>query len=232
MDVNLLLEDLSWKDVEIYLKTKKKVVLVLGATEEHSDLSLCTDTLIPFYIATEACKKSKVLLLPPLSYGLSEWSREYPGTVSLRATTYLNVISDIFDSLIYSGFEKFFILNGHGFNRAVCPLIIEKLHDVKNGEAIFTQWYELNALKELSKKIGCKPSHANWAENFLFTNVRRSPDKINLNKTIPNFLQQTSNIREIMNEGHGIGKLQIDQKISENLLQNLIEEYSLILKGD
>ena len=227
----MLLENLSWQDVEVYLKTKQEIVIVLGATEEHSDLSLCTDTLIPFYIAQKACERSKTILLPPLNYGISAWSREYPGTVSLKTVTYMHVISDIFDSLIYSGFKKFFILNGHGFNRAVCPLIIEKLHDVENGEAIFTQWYELNALKKIAREINCNPSHANWAENFSFTNINRNHKKVNLNKIIPNFLQQTKNIRKIMKEGHGTGKLQINPNLSNVLLQELIEEYYLLLQS-
>ena len=106
----MLLYKLSWKNVKEYLKTDKRVVLVLGATEEHSDLSLCTDTLIPFEIAKKACQKENVILLPPINYGISTWSLEYPGTITLKTSTYVHLIEDIFDSLIYSGFRKFFVL--------------------------------------------------------------------------------------------------------------------------
>ena len=146
----MLLQELSWKNVEDYLKTNKRVVLILGATEEHSDLSLCTDTLIPLEIAKKACQKQKVILLPALNYGLSTWSLAYPGTISLKTSTYVHVIEDILDSLICTGFRKFFILNGHGFNRSVIPAIGEKMANLEDGVAYFFNWYDFKCIKDFA----------------------------------------------------------------------------------
>jgi creatinine amidohydrolase len=41
------LEDLNWMDVEAYLKRDKRMILVLGATEQHGFLSLLSDVKIP-----------------------------------------------------------------------------------------------------------------------------------------------------------------------------------------
>src|SRR5215475_12795388 len=115
----MLLEDCSWTDVRDYLEGDDRVTIVLGACEQHSDLSLATDTRIPYEIARQACASERVLLAPPLPFGISTWSLAYPGTISLRTSTLVAVVEDIVRSLAGSGFRRFFVLNGHGFNRAV-----------------------------------------------------------------------------------------------------------------
>lgn len=227
----MLLQELSWKDVENYLKTDKRVVLVLGATEEHSDLSLCTDTLIPLEIAKEACQKQKVILLPALNYGLSTWSLAYPGTISLKTSTYVHVIEDILDSLICTGFRKFFILNGHGFNRSVIPAIVEKMANLEDGVAYFYNWYEFTCIKDFAYKHGnLRLAHANWAENFSFTHFKdTNRAAISHNISVPNFLQSIKQIRNEFAEGHGPGDLEIEYSQMEILKENLINEFSEIL---
>jgi creatinine amidohydrolase len=41
------LEDLNWMDVEKYLAQDDRLILVLGACEQHAYLSLLTDIKIP-----------------------------------------------------------------------------------------------------------------------------------------------------------------------------------------
>ena len=45
-------EDLNWMDVENYLKTDDRLMLVTGACEQHGYLSLLTDVKIPMALAT------------------------------------------------------------------------------------------------------------------------------------------------------------------------------------
>ena len=40
-------EDLNWMDVEEYLEQDDRLMIVVGATEQHAYLSLLTDTKIP-----------------------------------------------------------------------------------------------------------------------------------------------------------------------------------------
>ena len=47
------LEDLNWMDVETYLIRDKRMIIVLGATEQHGYLSLLSDVKIP--LATGRC---------------------------------------------------------------------------------------------------------------------------------------------------------------------------------
>ena len=54
-------EDLNWMQVEEYLKTDDRLILVLGACEQHGYLSLMTDVKIPMALAEEASRQSGVL---------------------------------------------------------------------------------------------------------------------------------------------------------------------------
>ena len=58
------LEELNWMDVEAYLKKDNRLMLVLGACEQHGYLSLLTDTLIPLALADAAAQQSGVPVAP------------------------------------------------------------------------------------------------------------------------------------------------------------------------
>ncbi len=47
-------EDFNWMGIEDYLKQDNRVILVLGACEQHGYLSLMTDTKIPLALAEAA----------------------------------------------------------------------------------------------------------------------------------------------------------------------------------
>ena len=87
--------DLNWMQVEEYLKKDDRLMLVIGATEQHGYLSLLTDTEIPLALAEAAAKQSGVLVAPPISFGCSPYFLAYPGTLSLRVTTLLSIVEDI-----------------------------------------------------------------------------------------------------------------------------------------
>ena len=88
-------EDLNWMDVESYLATDDRLMLVLGACEQHGYLSLLTDIKIPLALATAASERTHVLVAPPINFGLSHYFARYPGTISLRIETFLAVVGDL-----------------------------------------------------------------------------------------------------------------------------------------
>ena len=61
------LEELNWMDVEEYLKNENRVMLVLGACEQHGYLSLLTDVKIPLALADVVSQRSGVLVAPPVN---------------------------------------------------------------------------------------------------------------------------------------------------------------------
>src|SRR4030042_4815434 len=104
-------EDLSWLDVEKYLQSDDRLILVLGACEQHGYLSLLTDAKIPQALADAASQQSGVLVAPPLNFGASPYFLSYPGTISLRITTLRDVAEDMVRSVYQQGFRRLLILN-------------------------------------------------------------------------------------------------------------------------
>src|SRR5664279_2864941 len=100
------IEDLNWMDVESYLQHDDRLIIVLGACEEHGYLSLLTDVRIPLALADSASQKTGVLVAPPLNFGVSPYFRSYPGTISLRVSTFLDVVEDLVRSVHGAGFRR------------------------------------------------------------------------------------------------------------------------------
>src|SRR5574342_1406659 len=116
------LEDLNWMDVEKYLEKDDRLMLVTGACEEHGYLSLLTDIKIPLALADAASERTRVLVAPPLNFGISPYFAKYPGTISLRAQTFLAVIGDIVRWVHAQGFRRLLFVNGHGGNSPATAL--------------------------------------------------------------------------------------------------------------
>jgi len=91
--------EMNWMQVEEYLRHEDRVVLPIGSTEQHAYLSLATDVLLAERVALEAAEPLSVLVLPVLAYGVTPHFRSYPGTVSLRLETLIEVLRDALDSL-------------------------------------------------------------------------------------------------------------------------------------
>ena len=110
---SVILEDLSWKKAEEVLKTYEVVLIALGArTKEHGPhLPLKNDYVMAEYLKNRVMKKVGVVVLPTLQYGYYPAFLEYPGSVSIGAETFKNVIVDICQSMHGYGMKKFYILN-------------------------------------------------------------------------------------------------------------------------
>jgi creatinine amidohydrolase len=98
------IEDLNWMDVEGYLQHDDRLMLVVGACEQHGYLSLLSDVKIPLALADAASQQSRVLVAPSVNFGSSPYFLTYPGTLSLRLSTLMDVVEDIVRSAVGQGF--------------------------------------------------------------------------------------------------------------------------------
>lgn len=95
----------------------KIAVLPVGSCEQHGAyLPLTTDTLIAVTIASEIASAYGLWLLPPLTIGCSQEHASWPGTVSIKAPTLYQVVSDVAESTAAAGAGQLVIVNGHGGN--------------------------------------------------------------------------------------------------------------------
>ena len=165
------IDDLNWMQVEEYLRHDDRAVVPLGSTEQHAYLSLSTDSILAERVAVEAAEPIGVAVFPVMSYGITPCFMAYPGSISLRVNTYLQIIHDILESLAQHGFKRIVVVNGHGGNTPAQSACGEFMCD---HSAVRIKWHDWwNAPRVWAKVMEIDPvaSHASWLENFPWTRL-------------------------------------------------------------
>lgn len=99
---------------------KTIAVLPLAAVEQHgAHLPVITDTAIADELGrrVEKTLPKLVMLLPTLWCGSSHHHKGYPGALSLSSKTYVDVLCDLIECLVATGFPRIFLMNCHGGNQ-------------------------------------------------------------------------------------------------------------------
>ena len=162
---------MNWMQVEEYLQRDDRAVLPLGSTEQHSYLRLTVDCILPERVAADAAEPLGVPVFPVVPYGVTPYFRAFPGSISLRVETHLNVVRDILNNLAGSGFRRILIVNGHGGNSAVQQLAQEWTADHPRCRVIFHNWWNAPRTWAKVQEIDSVASHGSWMENFPWTRL-------------------------------------------------------------
>ena len=221
--------ELNWMQVEEYLKHEDRAVVPLGSTEQHAYLSLSTDSILAERVAVEAAEPLGVAVFPVVSYGITPYFMAYPGTVSLRIATYMQIIHDMLESLKQHGFKRIVFVNGHGGNAPAQSLCGEFMRDHAQAD-VRIKWHDWwNAPRTWAKvkEIDLVASHASWMENFPWTrlaNVVMPPEQkapIDLARTrqLP-----PSTLRAYVGDGNYAGVYQRSDEEMRALWQVGVEE--------
>jgi len=215
--------ELNWMDVEAYLQHDDRLMLVLGACEQHGYLSLLTDVKIPLALADAASQRTGVLVAPPLNFGASPYFLAYPGTLSLRIATLMDVAEDLVRSAHRHGFRRILVLNGHGGNEPVRGRLYEVADSLPALRLRWYSWWTSHSVEQVAARHHLKPSHANWLEAFPFTIVSDLPQEPKTPPHIPG-LMGAQQARQVYGDGSFGGPYRAPQAVMDELFQAALED--------
>ena len=222
-------DELNWMDIERYLYEDCRVILVIGSCEQHGYLSMLTDVKIPLAIADAASELTGVLVAPPLNFGSSPYFLSYPGTISLRISTLLDVTEDIIRSLYQQGFRKFLLLNGHGGNDAIRSRLFELASELDEILIRWYAWWTSHSLLEIASKYEIKPAHANWLEAFPFTKVGNLPTSEKYPPKVPGLIG-AKEARQLYGDGSFGGPYETEGSVMDEIFDSTLKDVIELLK--
>lgn len=115
----VLYQHMTWPEISEAARAGLPVAMSIGATEQHGHhLPVCTDWVLPERILVQAAQHRRFVVGPFIPFGNrsrpgSGGGQHFPGTLSLRATTFINMLEDVLSELVRSGFRNIVLYNWH-----------------------------------------------------------------------------------------------------------------------
>ncbi len=235
----LLLEELGWPDVEAYLRQDDRLMLVVGSTEQHGrHLAFGSDVYQPWEIARRVSQRTKVLLAPPISYGMSLHHLGFAGTLSLRPQTLTSIIVDLLQSAYEHGFRHILILNGHGGNIAAIQVAMaDVLNALPDLRAELRSWWQEPEVKAvLDAAFPDRPGgHADAGETSVVMAIHPSVVRLDRASHSPDAGQPGFLTRQVFLESYPHGVIGIDPRrasaeVGERVLEEAAQIYAQVLE--
>ncbi len=113
------LAKMTWPEAQAAFGPRTVAILPVGSTEPHGPhLPLDTDITIASSMGTGVAallERSGVtaLVLPPIPFGLTEYTRGFAGRISLQPGTLWALVEDVIVALELQGIEHVLLVNGH-----------------------------------------------------------------------------------------------------------------------
>lgn len=189
----VLLQEMSWPEVKAALAAgKTTAVLACGAVEQHGPhLPTGTDDYLGTAIGERAARLAgNALVAPTLRPGLSEHHMWFPGSFTLRPTTFVALLEDYCDSLTRQGFRRIVIFPSHGGNtdtmRAHAPLLARAFRD----RCEISVWLRPDLMQRTAAllagrgvSLGRAGAHAGYTETSMM--LAHRPDLVRMEVAAP-----------------------------------------------
>jgi creatinine amidohydrolase len=139
--------EMTWEEAQEALQETNIVVQPTGSTEQHGPhLPLGNDALQVREFSRRIVLKLdemgvKSVIGPLIPFGIAPYHMSFPGTISLKATTFQALMFEVCFSLYQHGFRKFVFPLGHGGNYGSMMAVAQKLVDeTEDAQTLVLNW--------------------------------------------------------------------------------------------
>jgi creatinine amidohydrolase len=111
--------DMTWPELKQAARAGKVLLVVFGTIEQHGPhLPTGVDAYLPMAIAEKVAEKIGGVVAPCSNYGYKSLLRagggpHFPGSLGLRGTTMIALVSDILQQILQQGWKRIVVLDWH-----------------------------------------------------------------------------------------------------------------------
>lgn len=150
----LYIPEMTWPEVKTALPQVKMAIIPVGSNEQHGPhgtFQFDTACAREFSLRLGARLYPEAIVAPAIPIGVSGHHMRFPGTITFRAETLVQVLTETVSSLVQHGIKKFMFVNGHGGNNPALTIAANRIKQELGYEAI---WGTLpyNAIGDLSSQ--------------------------------------------------------------------------------
>jgi len=176
---------LTWQDMNEAIAMQKVIILPTGSTEQHGPhLPLDVDTFLCEAVCLEVGRRipERVLVLPPVAYGLNLHHMDFPGTIHIEPDVFISFCLNITKSVAYHGFKKILLVNGHGSNTPLVDIVARKTTLVTDSLCAAVNYYRLASEAFEQVRETSVLAHADEFETSLYLYL--APERVRMEKAV------------------------------------------------
>ena len=145
------LDQITWQEVDTYLKVSDGIIIPTGSTEQHGPMGLIgTDALCAEHISRLGGNAAKAIVAPTFAYTPAPFNMKFAGTISISAGLFEMLLVEVLESLMEGGFAHIYFLNGHGANLVPIQNAISKMPTLN---CKIRSWWEFEPVNLLRQKL-------------------------------------------------------------------------------
>lgn len=149
-------EKLTWEELKEAIKEQRVILLPVGSTEQHGyHLPMEVDNYLARQVSVGAAElvPNDVLVMPNIPYGFNTHHMDFPGQITINGRTFIEYCLSVTKSLVYHGFQKIIIVDGHGSNMPFLDIVARQTNIESKGTALCTALIHTSLAKDVAGKI-------------------------------------------------------------------------------
>ncbi len=191
MSVRARWGEMAWPDVGQASLERRVVILPVGSVEGHGPhLPVDTDARIVDAVCQRVADAApdRVVVLPTVWYGICPHHMDFPGSITISETTFIQYVLDVCESVARHGFRRLLLLNGHGGNQSALDLVARMVATRHPGVlCAATAYYVLPQAEAAEARVRDHPTrgsmgHADFSETSLYLAIQ--PEVVKMGRAV------------------------------------------------